>query len=187
MSDPPAAQATAPPAALPRADLFAEFVRGRTPALLRTAFLLTGDQHLAEDLVQSALTRTHRAWRRLAERDHAEAYTRRAMYHLHISWWRRRRVPESLSGRLPEPRAHQSDEPGRVDTRLALLDALRRLTEAQRAVLVLRYFDDQTEAQTAEILGISVGTVKSQNSKALARLRTVAPELADHYFTGGTP
>jgi RNA polymerase sigma-70 factor (sigma-E family) len=162
---------------------FAEFVRARTPALLRTAFLLTGDQHLAEDLVQSALARTHRAWRRIVESDHAEAYTRRAMYHLMVSWWRRGRVPESLSAAPPEPRGAAVDETARVDTRLALLAALQRLTPSQRAVLVLRYFDDCSEAETADTLGVRIGTVKSQTSKALARLRVVAPELADHYFT----
>jgi RNA polymerase sigma-70 factor (sigma-E family) len=165
------------------ADEFAVFVRARTPALLRTAFLLTGDQHLAEDLVQSALVRTHQAWRRIGPFDHAEAYTRRAMYHLRVSWWRRRRPTESLSAAPPEPRGAGPDETARVDTRLALLAALRRLAPAQRAVLVLRYFDDCSEAEAAHLLGIRVGTVKSQTSKALARLRAVAPELARHYFT----
>jgi RNA polymerase sigma-70 factor (sigma-E family) len=162
---------------------FAAFVRARTPALLRTAFLLTGDQHLAEDLVQSALVRTHRAWRRIGAADHAEAYTRRAMYHLRVSWWRRHRVRESLSADPPEPRGSGPDETARVDTRLALLAALRRLSTAQRAVLILRYFDDYTEADAAEVLGVRVGTVKSQTNKALARLRIVAPELTRHYFT----
>jgi RNA polymerase sigma-70 factor (sigma-E family) len=162
---------------------FAAFVRARTPALLRTAFLLTGDQHLAEDLVQSALVRTHRAWRRIDAPDHAEAYTRRAMYHLRVSWWRRHRVPESLAADPPEPRGAGSDETARVDTRLALLAALRRLSTAQRAVLILRYFDDCSEADAAEVLGVRVGTVKSQTNKALARLRVVAPELTRHYFT----
>lgn len=78
---------------------FDEFVRARTPALLRSAYLLTGDQHLAEDLVQSALARTHRAWRRLRHTGNAEAYARRTMYHLQVSWWRRRRVAELLPDR----------------------------------------------------------------------------------------
>jgi RNA polymerase sigma factor (sigma-70 family) len=105
------------------------------------------------------------------------------MYHLRVSWWRRRRVPESLSAVPPEPRGVASDETARVDTRLALLAALHRLTPSQRAVLVLRYFDDCSEAETAETLGVRLGTVKSQSSKALARLRLVAPELAEQYFT----
>ncbi|HEX6870956.1 MAG TPA: SigE family RNA polymerase sigma factor [Micromonosporaceae bacterium] len=170
-------------AAASRVEDFAAFVRARTPALLRTAFLLTGDQHLAEDLVQSALTRTHQAWRRLHERGHAEAYTRRAMYHLQVSWWRRRRVPESLASEPPEPRSGNQDETTRVVSRLALLAALKRLTPAQRAVLVLRYFDDHTESEAADLLGVSVGTVKSQTSKALARLRAIAPDLAEHYLS----
>ena len=162
---------------------FAAFVRARTPALLRTAFLLTGDQHLAEDLVQSALVRTHRAWRRIGAADHAEAYTRRAMYHLQVSWWRRRRVPESLSAAPPEPRGCRTgrDRPGRRPVGAAR--ALRRLSAAQRAVLILRYFDDCSEAEAAQVLGVRVGTVKSQTNKALVRLRVVAPELTRHYFT----
>src|SRR5262245_57843848 len=194
MADPPLAfVAIAPPDLPPQrvahmdapVEDFASFVRARTSALLRTAFLLTGDQHLAEDLVQSALTRTHRAWRRLHETDHAEAYTRRAMYHLQVSWWRHNRITESLRGEVPEPRhAEVRNENDRTDTRLALLAALRKLSSGQRAVLVLRYFDDCSEAETAEMLGVSVGTVKSQTKRALDRLRTVAPELADHYFTG---
>src|SRR5262245_55601921 len=194
MADPPLAfVAIAPPDLPPQrvahmdapVEDFASFVRARTSALLRTAFLLTGDQHLAEDLVQSALTRTHRAWSRLHESDHAEAYTRRAMYHLQVSWWRRNRVSESLPGEMPEPRqSGRVDEQDRVAIRLALLAALRRLSAGQRAVLVLRYFDDCTELEAAETLGVSVGTVKSQTRRALDRLRAVAPELADHYFTG---
>ena len=169
-------------AARDRAEEFAAFVRARTPSLLRTAFLLTGDQHLAEDLVQSALVRTHRAWRRIGPPDHAEAYTRRAMYHLQVSLWRRRRVPESLSAAPPEPRDAGPDETDRVDVRLALLSALRRLSAAQRSVLILRYFDDCSEAEAAQVLGVRVGTVKSQTNKALSRLRVVAPELTRHYF-----
>ena len=188
MSDPAEALASPEPflvrAALDRTgEEFVAFVRARTPALLRSAFLLTGDQHMAEDLVQSALVRTHRAWRRIGRADHAEAYTRRAMYHLRVSWWRRRRVPESLSAAPPEPRGAGPDETARVDARLVLLAALRRLTAAQRAVLVLRYFDDCSEAEAAQVLGVRIGTVKSQTSKALVRLRTIAPELARHYFT----
>jgi RNA polymerase sigma-70 factor (sigma-E family) len=166
-------------------DEFESFVRARTPALLRSAYLLTGDEHLAEDLVQSALARTHRSWRRLRRTGNAEAYTRRTMYHLQVSWWRRRRVAEVLTG---EPAGYLSADNGRaagtgnsgaVALRLLLRDALARLTARQRAVLILRYFEDLSESQAAELLGISVGTVKSQTSKALARLRARAPELGD--------
>jgi RNA polymerase sigma-70 factor (sigma-E family) len=163
---------------------FDAFVRGRTPALLRSAYLLTGDQHLAEDLVQSALARTHRAWRRLEDRGNAEAYTRKVMYHLQISWWRRRRVPESMTGELTEPRSVGGDPTEATDLRLALRTALLKLPNRQRAVLVLRFFDDRTEAEAAHVLGVAVGTIKSQTAKALARLRVVAPELADLYVAG---
>jgi RNA polymerase sigma-70 factor (sigma-E family) len=161
-------------------DEFESFVRARTPALLRSAYLLTGDEHLAEDLVQSALARTHRSWRRLRRTGNAEAYTRRTMYHLQVSWWRRRRVAEVLTGEPVDagpPIAVGNS--GAVALRLLLRDALARLTARQRAVLILRYFEDMSESQAAELLGISVGTVKSQTSKALARLRTRAPELGD--------
>jgi RNA polymerase sigma-70 factor (sigma-E family) len=167
---------------------FDSFVRTRTPALLRSAYLLTGDQYLAEDLVQSALARTHRSWRRLHHASNAEAYTRKTMYHLQVSWWRRGRVAESLSGDLPEPRRRGGDPDHAQQTtlRLTLRAALLKLSTKQRAVLVLRFFEDRTEAETAEMLGVALGTVKSQTAKALARMRTVAPELADLYVLEGT-
>jgi RNA polymerase sigma-70 factor (sigma-E family) len=171
---------TGPPApADPDAAEFAAFVAARTAALLRTAYLLTGDQHHAEDLVQSALARTHRAWRRLHAAGNAEAYTRKVMYHLQVSWWRRRRVGELLAGEVPEPRTGTGrDHAAEIALRLSIRDALARLTVKQRAVLVLRYFDDVGEAEAADLLGVSVGTVKSQTARALARLREVAPELS---------
>jgi RNA polymerase sigma-70 factor (sigma-E family) len=162
-----------------------EFVRARTPSLLRAAFLLTGDQHLAEDLVQSALARTHRAWRRLHRSENAEAYTRKIMYHLQVAWWRRPRVAESLSASVPEQRAAGLDPGDRVAINTTLREALQRLTRNQRAVLVLRFFEDRTEAETAETLGVSVGTVKSQTARALAALRRLAPELVELYVEGG--
>jgi RNA polymerase sigma-70 factor (sigma-E family) len=157
---------------------FDSFVRARTHALLRSAYLLTGDQQLAEDLVQSALTRTHLAWRRLADIANAESYARRTMYHLQVSWWRRRRVAETLPGSVPD-RAGGDDPAGSVSLRLALRAALLQLSARQRAVLVLRFFEDRTEREIADVLGVSIGTVKSQTSKALGRLRAIAPELAD--------
>jgi RNA polymerase sigma-70 factor (sigma-E family) len=166
---------------------FDTFVRTRTPALLRSAYLLTGDQHLAEDLVQSALARTHRAWRGLHETGNAEAYTRKTMYHLQVSWWRRRRVAESMTGDMPEPRRDAStDHANQTALRLSLRAALLKLSAKQRAVLVLRFFEDRSEAEAAELLGVSAGTVKSQTSRALARLRSVAPELADTYLLEGS-
>jgi RNA polymerase sigma factor (sigma-70 family) len=117
----------------------------------------------------------------------AEAYTRKTMYHLQVSWWRRGRVAESLSGQPPEPRRRgaEPDHGDRISLRLTLRAALLKLTAKQRAVLVLRFFEDRTEAEAAGRLGVSVGTVKSQTAKALARLRTVAPELADLYAPQG--
>ncbi|WP_155369253.1 SigE family RNA polymerase sigma factor [Catellatospora vulcania] len=163
-----------------RAEEFEAYVRARTPALLRAAYLLTGDQHLAEDLVNDALIRTHQAWPRLWDGS-PEAYTRKIMYHLQISWWRRRRrSPERLTDVPPEPaRTARVDEQAQAVTRLVLQDALSRLGARQRAVLVLRYFEDLSESEVAELLGVTVGTVKSQSAKALARLRVIAPHLLD--------
>ena len=167
-------------------DAFNAFVRSRTSALLRSAYLLTGDQHLAEDLVQSALARTHRAWSRVHMTGNAEAYTRTAMYHLQISRWRRRRVIEAYRGDSPvDGVATQPDHAELTALRLSLRAALGQLTTRQRAVVVLRFFDDFSEAQAAETLGVTVGTIKSQTAKALARLRSTTPELSDTYLTGG--
>jgi RNA polymerase sigma-70 factor (sigma-E family) len=149
-------------------------VVARTSALSRTAYLLTGDAQLAEDLVQTALFEAARSWHRI--RGHPEPYVRRIMYTRNISWWRRRRLQES---RLVDQDATYLDAD--TDLRLTLEDALSRLTPKQRTVLVLRYFEDLTEAQAADVLGCSIGTVKSQTSKALAKLR-IDPALAatDH-------
>jgi RNA polymerase sigma-70 factor (sigma-E family) len=154
---------------------FASFVRSRSAALLRTAYLLTGDQHHAEDLVQTALARTHLAWNRLHARGNAEAYTRKIMYHEQVSKWRRRRPPEVVTDAVPQ--RPSADESELVTLRLTLRDALGKLTPRQRAVLILRFFDDLSEFDTAEVLGCSVGTVKSQTAKALARLRQTSPML----------
>lgn len=155
-------------------DDFEAYVRARSPALLRSAYLLTGDEHLAEDLVQDALWRTHRAWKRLRH-SNPDAYTRKVMYHLNISWWRRRRPPEVSTARPPE-RAEREME---VDTNLVLRDVLQQLTPKQRAVIVLRFYEDLTESATAEVLGVAVGTVKSQCAKALARLRVHTVDLQE--------
>jgi len=155
---------------------FDAYVRARTPALLRSAYLLTCDQHLAEDLVQDALIRTHRAWRRIAD-SNPDAYTRKVMYHLNIRRWRRGRSAERSTDRVPE-RAEASRLDA-SDNRLVLRHALNQLPPKRRAVIVLRFFEDLTESATAEVLGISIGTVKSQTSKALVQLRKVAPSLLD--------
>jgi RNA polymerase sigma-70 factor (sigma-E family) len=161
---------------------FESFVRARRRSLMRSAYMLTGDQFLAEDLVQTALARTHKAWGRLADPANADAYTRKVMYHIQVSWWRRNRVPESVTDTSPEPRP--TGGPGEatgLTNKMTIHSALLKLSEKQRAVLVLRFFEDRTEAETADILDVAVGTVKSQTSKALAKLRQVAPELAQLY------
>ncbi len=158
-------------------DEFERFVRLRGPSLLRSACLLTGDQQLAEDLVQAALARCHRHWRSLRDTGNAEAYTRKIMYHLQVAWWRRRRrSAEVLVAEVPE-RTSGEDHASTTSTRSALQLALLRLTPAQRAVIVLRFYEDRGTAETAELLGVSEGTVKSQTAKALARLRTLMPAI----------
>jgi RNA polymerase sigma-70 factor (sigma-E family) len=163
-----------------------EFVRTRTPALLRTAYLLTGgDQHAAEDLVQTALERTAMKWRRLARHESADAYVRTVLYRLQVDRWRRRGVvAEDVTDEPPE---RIGDDPyDTADVRLALRTALARLTPRQRAVLVLRFYDDLGETRTAEVLGCSAGTVKSTTHLALRRLRESAPELAQLFGEGIT-
>lgn len=144
---------------------FDAFVRARLPHLLRFGRALTGDEHAAADLVQDALERTLMRGERVIS-DDPEGYVRRAMVNRSISVWRKRRR-EHLTDDLPQ----QSYDDRRPDGEL--LDALRRLAPRQRAVIALRYYEDLTEAQTAEILGCSVGTVKSQANAAMARLRTL--------------
>jgi RNA polymerase sigma-70 factor (sigma-E family) len=152
------------------AEDFEQFVVARSGALLRTAYLLTGNHQDAEDLVQTALLKAVPKWGRVREH---EPYVRRILLHESVSRWRRRRWRETSTQSLPELPGSAAD----VDDRLVLRQALLRLAPRQRAVVVLRYFDDLTEAQTAEVLGVSIGTVKSQARDALARLRTLVPHL----------
>lgn len=154
---------------------FEAYVHARNAALSRIAYLLTGDHHLAEDLVQQTLLRVVGRWHTVAGAGDPDAYVRRALYHQHISWWRRRRHAE-ISGDAPHPPA--PDPSDAVVATIAVRRALARLAPRQRAVLVLRYFEDLSESQTAEFLGVSVGTVKSQARDGLARLRVLAPELS---------
>jgi len=154
---------------------FAAFAEACHPRLLRAAFLICGDQHLAEDLVQSALVKVALRWRQL-HHGHPEAYLRTILYRDAVSCWRRRRR-EFPMAQLPEHRT--ADRSDAVQLRLIFTQALARLTPKQRAVLVLRFFEDCSEARTAEVLGVAVGTVKSQTAVALRRLREHAPELSD--------
>ena len=153
---------------------FAEFVAARSPALLRTAYLLTGDWAAGEDLLQTTLEQCWRRWGRLT--GNPEAYVRQAMLRTFLSWRRRRWTGEVPTQELPEVGVDDATEA--VDDRDRVWQALLRLPRRQRAVVVLRYFDDLSESETAHARGISVGTVKSQASKALASLR-VDETLAD--------
>jgi RNA polymerase sigma-70 factor (sigma-E family) len=154
---------------------FEQFVTANGPRLLRTAVLLTGDHGHAEDLVQVTLERVARRWGRLD--GVPEAYARVVLARLATDRWRRlrSRVAEVL---VEPPATGLYDTAERVVIRQALIRALSLLTPRQRAVLVLRFFEDYTEAQTAQALGVSVGTVKSTTSRATARLRAIVPELA---------
>jgi RNA polymerase sigma-70 factor (sigma-E family) len=156
---------------------FAQFVVAREQALRRTAWLLTGDWGLAEDLVQTALARTWARWERINRRDDPEVYVRRVMVTTWTTWCRRRWRGEKASPAVPDVPAGE-DMASEVAMRMALRDALKGLNRRQRAVLVLRIYDDLPEAQVAQMLNCSVGTVKSAASRALARLRE-DPRLAE--------
>jgi RNA polymerase sigma-70 factor, ECF subfamily len=148
---------------------FRDFVAARSTALLRTAYLLSGDWGAAEDLLQIALTKTYLAWRRLGRIEAVEPYARRVLVNAATSWWRRRWHGERPTAVLPE----QAVTDG-LDARLerdALWRHVKKLPARQRAVLVLRFFEDLSEVDTAALLGVSVGTVKSQCARALATLR----------------
>jgi RNA polymerase sigma-70 factor (sigma-E family) len=145
---------------------FADFVAQWSPALLRVAFLLTGDRGLAEDLLQTALLKTSRRWSRLADHQAAYPYVRRVLVTTYASWRRRRRVGEVLTDRMPEHLgADEEMAPGQA------VAALESLPPRMRAVIVLRFYEDLSEADTAAALGCSIGSVKSQASRGLARLR----------------
>jgi RNA polymerase sigma-70 factor (sigma-E family) len=139
-------------------ETFEEWAHARSAALARSAYLLTTDVHLAEDLAQETLVRVAQRWSRLGSDCHPDAFARVVMYRLAVDAWRRRRSrPTEFLGAPPE-RAVAGDA---VEERLLLLDALSRITAKQRAVLVLRFYEDLTEVQTTEVLGVSVNTVKS--------------------------
>jgi RNA polymerase sigma-70 factor (sigma-E family) len=154
-----------------RDDEFAEFVAARYQALVRTGFALTGDAGHAEDLAQSALIRTYLHWNRLREPANAEAYARRTLVRLALRERQRRWHGEISSGRLPEPARTVVPGADREDLAIDVRNALAALPFDQRAVLVLRYLDDHSEAETAQMLGISPGTVKSRAARGLASLR----------------
>jgi RNA polymerase sigma-70 factor (sigma-E family) len=156
---------------------FGDYVAARSEGLCRFAFLLCGDWHRAEDTVQTALTKLYVAWRRLGDRGSLDGYVRRIILNVLASerlLVRFRR--ERLSGDLPE-RADGSDLAAAANDRMAVLKALAMVPPRQRAVIVLRHFEDRAEGEVAMLLGISVGTVRSQNARGLAHLRRVVPAL----------
>ena len=150
---------------------FRRFVIDSRHRLVRTAYVLTGDYARAEDLVQTALVRTYRAWHRIERQDVPEHYARRIVIHLHAAWWRRiAHRSERPVAFVPEVAAADGTEA--VDRRDQVWRAVLTLPPRMRAIIVLRFLEDLKETETAEILGCSVGTVKSQTSRALAKLRT---------------
>lgn len=159
----------------PIEEQFRDFVTARSTALLRTAYLMTGDWGTAEDLLQTTLTKTYLAWRRLGDIQAVEPYARRVLVTTATSWWRRRWHGERPTEHMPEGKA--SDGVDERAERDLLWRCVLTLPARQRAVLVLRFYEDLTEAETARILGVSVGTVKSQGSRALGTLRK---RLAEH-------
>lgn len=149
---------------------FTAYVRERRASLYATAYHLTGDRHEAEDLLQSALFSTYRAWDRITDKAAVGGYLRRTMTNLHISAWRRRKLNEYPTEELPES-AGESDAMRGTELRAVLWQALARLPELQRTMLVLRYYEGRTDPEIADILNISVGTVKSSIWRSLRRLR----------------
>ena len=149
---------------------FRSYVVARSPALLRTAYMLTGNRADAEDLLQTALAKTCLAWDRIREREAVDGYVRRVMVNTQTSFWRRRRVSEHPTDELPDVPAGR-DDTADLDLHDALWTALSALPRRQRAMVVLRYYEDLSEAETAQVMGVSVGTVKSTTSRALAKLR----------------
>lgn len=161
-------------------ETFRDFVANRSSALLKTAVLLSGgDRHAAEDLLQNALIKVAGRWNRI---DEPEAYVRRILYRQQVSRWRLKWPRRELSVAEPPetsgPAVPGTDASAAAELRIVMRGALARLTARQRTVLVLRYFEDLPEAEVARLLGCSVGTVRSTAHRSLARLRTLAPELA---------
>ncbi|MFF1839802.1 SigE family RNA polymerase sigma factor [Streptomyces sp. NPDC058231] len=166
---------------------FQGFVVGRWPRLVRTAFLLTGEQYAAEDLVQSSLERIYVAWRKVAVAEDPDAYVRRVMINTHARR-HRRKLKEFLAPRDDTGLAHELPERGdrmaQADDRSGLLTALGLLPPRQREAVVLRYWEDLSETQTAHAMGCSVGAVKSNAAKGIAKLRAI-PGLVDMMTNGG--
>jgi RNA polymerase sigma-70 factor (sigma-E family) len=151
---------------------FREYVTARRRSLLRTAYLLTGNVADAEDLVQSALAKTYSAWDRIEDMGALDGYVRRAIVNTHISWWRGRRMEELPTDEIPDQAV--ADHAADSDLQHTMRQAVDRLPERMRAAVLLRYYEDMTEAEVAEVLGVSLGTVKSTVARAVAKLRVDA-------------
>ncbi|WP_405881201.1 SigE family RNA polymerase sigma factor [Streptomyces sp. NBC_01136] len=165
---------TLPYAAYPS---FTSYMKARRPVLLRTARSLTANPSDAEDLLQTALAKTYVAWERIEDHRALDGYVRRALLNTRTSQWRKRKVDEFVCDELPEPEGVPAGDPAEQQVlHDAMWRAIMKLPARQRAMVVLRYYEDLSEAQTAEVLGVSVGTVKSAVSRALGKLRE-DPEL----------
>ncbi|WP_240649314.1 SigE family RNA polymerase sigma factor [Streptomyces sp. Z26] len=159
---------------------FTSYVRTRGPVLLRTARSLTANPCDAEDLLQTALAKTYMAWERIEDHRALDGYVRRALVNTRTSQWRKRRIDEFAVEELPEPEPLPGPDPAEQQAvRDAMWRAVLKLPARQRAMVVLRYYEDLSEVQTAEVLGVSVGTVKSAVSRALAKLREDPQLVAD--------
>jgi RNA polymerase sigma-70 factor (sigma-E family) len=165
-------------------ELFRQFVGSRSAALLRSAVLLAGgDRHAGEDLLQGALLKASSTWKRL---DNPEAFVRKVMYRQQISTWRRLRTRrETTVAELPDTAV--PDGTGEAEQRLLVRQALSALTARQRTVLVLHYYEDHSESEVAELLGCSVGTVRSTAHRSLAKLRKLAPDLGGQFEAAEAP
>ncbi|MEB8336418.1 SigE family RNA polymerase sigma factor [Streptomyces endophyticus] len=165
------------PAACSAYPSFASYVRARQPVLLRTARSLTSNPCDAEDLLQTALAKTYVAWDRIEDHRALDGYVRRALLNTRTSQWRKRKVDEFVCDELPEHREAPAGDPAEQQAlHDAMWRAITKLPARQRAMVVLRYYEDLSEAQTAQVLGVSIGTVKSAVSRALGKLRE-DPEL----------
>ena len=167
---------------------FTAFVVARSARLVHIAHMLCGDRALAEDLVQTALERVYPRWERIEHGD-PFGYVRKAVVNEHLSWRRRRPWRERAVGAATDVDARSAgrtrDHGPDIDREAAVVAALSRLTRRERAIVVLRYVEDLTETQTAQVLGVALGTVKSTNARALDKLRR-SPDLADIYVGGAT-
>jgi len=156
---------------------FGEYVRSRSHALLRAAQSMTGNRADAEDLLQATLVKAYQSWDRIDDPAALDTYVRRVMANTHISGWRRRRVDEYPTAEIPDQPV--ADTSGNRELHDTLQRAIDRLPQRMRAAVVLRYFEDMSEAEVADVLGVSQGTVKSTVSRAVAKLRTDSDLLAE--------